>query len=284
LLPFWALLLGWVWSRVYGRPEARWQIVLIAGLALASQILTDVVTVFGTGILTPLSDWRPGLGITFVVDPWLTGLLAAVLVVSLLRDDVRLPRAGLVLLACMLAGHAMLQRAAGQVGRDYATTHGLDPGAVRAIAQPLSPLHWKIVVPDEQGYRMAHVRLTERPGFPPALADALGLGSLLQAYRAPEEAIWGEYRLLDGSMDDNALVRAVWQHPLLGRFRKFAAMPVLHRIDRDAAKLCVWFADLRYTLPSREPSFRYGLCRAQPDGPWQLYRIRHFTVDETEAL
>ena len=285
LLPVWALLLGLFWSRVFHRPDAIGRFTLIAGLALGSQILTDLITVYGTSIFYPISDWRPGLGSTFVIDPWLTVLLAAVLCGSFWRGDALLPRAGLIVLVCTLGVHTLLQRAAEHVGRDYASESGLDPDAVRAIAQPLSPLHWKIVVPDAHGYHMTHVRLTERAGFPSAWADWLGVDMLLDAYRATGEADWQRHVLIDESMNNAGLVRTVWQHPLLSRFRRFAAMPVLYRIDRSTTRLCIWFTDLRFTLPSLPPAFRYGLCRAGQDGShWQLYRIRRFTDGEIEPV
>lgn len=285
LLPVWAMLLGLFWSRVFNRPDASRPFMLIAALALGSQILTDVITVYGTGLFYPIIDWRPGLGITFVIDPWLTGLLAAVLFGSMLRGGKLLPRAGLMLLVCTLGAHAFLQRAAEQFGRGYASEQGLDQDAVLAIAQPLSPLHWKIVVPDAHGYHMAHARLTERAGFPSAVADWLGVDMLLHAYRAKDEVVWQRYELFGESLHDAGLVRAVWQHPLLSRFRRFAGMPVLYRIDRSATRLCVWFTDLRFTLPSLTPAFRYGLCRAERnEGHWRLYRIRRFTVADIEPV
>ena len=61
------------------------------------------------------------------------------------------------------------------------------------------------------------------------------------------------------------------------RFRRFAAWPALYRVDRDGERECVWFTDLRFALPSQEPAFRFGLCRADAGSAWQLYRIRLFT-------
>ena len=283
LLPVWALLLGLFWSRVFGRPQASRQLILIVALVLGSHILTDLITVYGTAVFYPLSDWRPGFGMTFVIDPWLTVPLAMVLFVSLLRRDMRLARAGLVLLMGVLGVHALLQRGAEHVGRDYAIAQGLDPEAVRAIAQPLSPLHWKIVVPDADGYHMAHIRLTERAGFPPAWAEWLGVAELLAAYGTENAASWQSYVLFGESRDDEP-VRAVWQHPLLERFRRFAALPALYRIDRSTSRFCVWFTDLRYTIPSLIPAFRYGLCRSDRKSPWQLYRIRRFTDSDIETV
>ena len=284
LLPLWAALLGLLWSRVFDRPEARRQLILLAALALVCHVLTDVITVYGTAVLFPLSKWRPGLGITFVIDAWVTVLLILVLGASLLREGPQLPRAGLLFLLCLLTWHSLLQGSARKVGRDFATGQGIDPDSVVAIAQPLSPLHWKIVVPAAQGYHMAHIRLTERAGFPPVLAEALGLGALQQAYRARDEADWQRYELFKGPMDDEDLVHTVWAHPLLRRFREFAALPALYRIDRDGTRLCVWFTDLRFTLPSMLPSFRFGLCRADRYAPWQLYRIRLFTNADIEPV
>ena len=284
LLPVWALLLGLFWSRACGRAEATGRLILIVALALGSHILTDLITVYGIAVFYPISDWRPGFGMTFVIDPWLTAPLAVALCASLLWKDVLLARAGLVLLMCVLGVHALLQRAAEHVGQDYAITHGLDPDTVRAIAQPLSPLHWKIVVPDADGYHTTHIRLTEGAGFPPAWAERLGIAELLAAYEKTDAPNWRSYVLFDESQDDGGLVRAVWQHPLLDRFRRFAVLPALYRIDRSTSRFCVWFTDLRYTIPSLIPAFRYGLCRSDRKSPWQLYRIRRFTDSDIEPV
>lgn len=278
LLPIWAGLLGWICSRLCRQPEAHRRFTLIAALALTSHILTDVITVYGTAVLWPLSDWRPGLGITFVIDPWVMALVVLALGVSLFRGDTRLPpRLGLVLLLCLFGMHGFLQRMAEQIGRDYAIENGVDAASVRAIAQPLSPLHWKIVLIDTRGFRVSHIRLIDRPALPAFLADHLGVAALQQAYRGKSAAVWRPYGLYGPTAGDDGLVDATWQHPLMRRFRRFATWPKLYRIDRAGPGVCVWFTDARFELPSLPPAFRYGLCRSDADAPWQLYRIRRFT-------
>jgi inner membrane protein len=112
----------------------------------------------------------------------------------------------------------------------------------------------------------------------------LGMAALHDAYRPMAQAEWQRHLLFGETSDDNATVREVWRHPLMGRFRRFARLPALYRIDESPGRSCVWFTDLRFALPSLEPAFRYGLCRTDRESPWRLYRLRRFSRDGSEAL
>lgn len=283
LLPIWAVLLAGLCAWLLRRPAALWPFTVIAALALVFHILTDLATVYGTGVLVPLSDWRPGLGSTFVIDPWLTLPLLLVFMLALQRGGSRLPIAGLVLLIGTLGAHLLLQRAAVEIGRDYAAANGLPAERVRAIAQPLSPLHWKIVVADAAAYHIAHVRLSDSVALPTPVAAWFGLDALLRAYRTADDADWRRYALFGTSADD-AQVGAAWRHPLLERFRRFAHWPALYRIDRHGEGLCIWFTDRRFALPALEPAFRFGLCRDGSEAEWRLYRLRLFSRDDSEPV
>ncbi|MGH8489086.1 MAG: hypothetical protein ACREXS_09550, partial [Gammaproteobacteria bacterium] len=76
----------------------------------------------------------------------------------------------------------------------------------------------------------------------------------------------------------------VWSQDGFAGFREFARFPALYRVDRGGAARCVWFTDLRYTLPEMLPPFRFGMCRRADADPWRLYRLRLFTEDERQAI
>ncbi len=122
---------------------------------------------------------------------------------------------------------------------------------------------------------------------PPLLSSRLPgpdwVRQLGSAYRPADALEWmSELRPDNASQDD--IVREVWQHAALSQFRQFARYPVLARIDREPNRQCVWFADLRYTVPALRPFFRYGMCRNNESAPWAPFRIRRFTARQLEAL
>ena len=83
LLPLWAVLLGAAYCGVTRRWQAFGEAAAVSGLGLASHIVLDVITVYGTQVLYPFSDRRVSLGTTFVIDPLFTAVIAVSLVASL---------------------------------------------------------------------------------------------------------------------------------------------------------------------------------------------------------
>jgi membrane-bound metal-dependent hydrolase YbcI (DUF457 family) len=79
MLPFWALLLTplirWGARRFGFTPPSFLWTALATGVGIASHILLDLVTSFGTMIWSPLSRVRPAWDIIFIVDFAFTALL-----------------------------------------------------------------------------------------------------------------------------------------------------------------------------------------------------------------
>ena len=284
LVPLWALLLGMVFAWILGRTDRRRDCVIIAALALLSHIATDVITVYGTAVLFPLSDWRPGLGTTLVIDPWFSAIALLGLLVSWGRPGPGMARASLVLICMYVAGQAAMQADAERYARLRLEALETRIAPVRAIAQPLSPLHWKAFVPTPDGYEVSTFRLVEFSTFPKFAARLLGLAEMLQAYRPRDAASWDRHALFGDDSAQQELAREVWDNPLMGQFREFAEFPSLYRIDETETQTCVWFTDLRFNFPGLIPSFRYGLCKDGDDEPWAAYRLRRMTLDDRVSL
>lgn len=283
LAPLWALALGsscaWL---LRDRVHMRGYI----GLSLAgvlSHIASDLVTIYGTGILVPLSDWRPGLGTTFVIDPYFSAIVVAGLAASLARGRPHWARAGLLVLGLYLVLQAFLQQQAKSIGEAYRQTEQLEQATSRAMAQPLSPFNWLVIVSTGDEYHVARVNLAASGEQP--IANAPGwLGRLWSAYRAAQDLQWERYSRFGAPGRERALARSVWQAPGFKRFRRFARYPALYRVDRLAGETCVWFTDLRYRLPGLIPPFRYGMCGGGEGVDWKLYRLRRSTEDVRQAL
>src|SRR5690349_5178272 len=65
LLPLWAFVYSWILARVLREPRGWRAFYAIAAAAIALHIAGDVITTYGTMILSPLSDWRAQIGTTF---------------------------------------------------------------------------------------------------------------------------------------------------------------------------------------------------------------------------
>lgn len=278
LLPLWSWLLAVCLARMLG---GGWRdFFWPCALGILAHIAGDVITIYGTKLLFPLSDQAFALGWSFDVNPYLAFLTVAGFVATLAWRPAPTAAATLAAIAAFLVALSMLREQALAVARDYARAAGLEPATVHAVPQPLSPAHWSLIVPDDRGYRVAYLDLLARqPAHIPP--DASPLRRMAAGYRPTDALQWVEHMRFG---EEPSLAREAWDGPQLASFRRFATLPALYRIDRDDGVLCVWFTDLRHALPGLPPSFRHGVCRAGPEADWRAYRLRYFSENERQAL
>jgi inner membrane protein len=285
LMPLWALLLGGAFVWLTRRTSAFVEATLVCALALTSHIVSDLITVYGTAILAPWSDWRPALGLAFVIDLLFTGIVAVALILSLRERNHRLvARVGLVVLCGYVGTQVLLRQQALDLARDYAYLRGIENPEVAALPQPFSPFNWTLLVIDGDRYHRAQVNLI---GHPPPVPDLIGLRPLrtiAHAYRPPTELRWESVHRWGTTDEQRTLTAKLWQRPDFAPFRRFAAYPSLSRVHLRNGESCVWFTDLRYDLPALPDTFRYGFCRTGPDQDWRLYRLRYFSDDSRQPL
>jgi inner membrane protein len=142
LLPIWALLIAWTFWELSGRENFRllWW-AAVAGLA--SHLLLDWLTNYGTELFWPLSTARLTLNWVFIVDVYVWGLLliGTVAAIWTQREWVARTALGVVgayFLFCGVSRAQALNRyeAKGMTGR------------TDAFPQPMDPLHWTMVRDD----------------------------------------------------------------------------------------------------------------------------------------
>lgn len=280
MLPVWTLLLSWLLSCCFRRGQSWRAYCEPVALGLATHIAGDVITAYGTMILAPLSDRQVYFPFTYIIDPWFTGIVAAGLACSVLAPRARAVAAAfLMLLAAYVGFQAFLQRRAADAGSAHAVARGWTDATVTALPQPFSPLNWKIIVAHGDEYEEANINLVRRRAREDPGRGAWMLSRIAASYRPPGEALWQKHWRFGESAAESELAREAWNSPALAKFRRFAAFPALDGIDLGPQETCVWFADLRFTLPGAPTSFRYGACR-HAAGPWTL-RQRHgaFLID-----
>jgi len=276
LLPLWALGLAFLFALIAHRRYSWKAFFFTCALGIGAHIAGDLITSFGTMIFAPLSDWRAALSTTFILDPYFSGIIVAGLIASTVWKNSRLPAlAGLVLLGAYVGAQSLLQQRAVAVGKAYIAANHLESAEAAAMPQPFSPFNWMVVVQQPGMYRVSYISLWRNQAPPPPPDDASWFRRINAAYRPVDDATWETVSRYGRAQEESRLAASAWLSPPLARYRHFAVFPAMYRVDRDTARNCVWFNDLRFTTKGRTPPFRYGACRAMQDGEWKLYRLRH---------
>jgi len=219
-----------------------------------------------------------------VVDVWI-GAIALCGVLLGLRLLRRAPAAIALGLVCIVvAGQAWLQQRALAVGQASAQAQGLAYERLSAFAQPLSPLHWKLIASTATQHHVAHLDLGGRGPWVPAWPGLRWLHALADAYQPAPALAWERHWRLGDPQEQHGVVEPLWHDARFAPFRRFATHPALARIDAGAGTDCVWFTDLRYDLPTLPEVFRYGFCRDGEQAPWRLYRLRYLSDDARQRL
>jgi inner membrane protein len=259
LLPLWALALSWLLARILREPAGWRELYGVTAMALAAHIAGDLITSYGTMILAPFSDWRAGIGTTFIIDLWFSGILLIGLIASALAWRLRWPA---VAALAILVGYVGFQYVQRERALEIAQRHAW-PGARASVQpRPVTPFNWTLFVSDEERHEFAHVNLirTEPRRYTPG--DGF-IARVDAPYMPVEQAVWVR-RTRYGEVDA-ARGREAWNSAPMAPLRWFYELPAY----AGANERCVWFVDLRFVTPGRDAMpFRYGACRE--GGDWRL--------------
>jgi len=159
-----APVLAWLASRLHGEPALfrRWWLAL--WLALVTHPLLDVMTVYGTQLLFPFSDYPFGVGSIFIIDPLYTvPLIAGVVLAWRLKHlrGLRWNAAGLVLSTLYLGWSYGAQQRAAQVARASLEAQGIAASRLLVTAAPFNTLLWRLVATTPTQYFEGHYSLLD---------------------------------------------------------------------------------------------------------------------------
>lgn len=273
MLPLWAFLLAKLCAVTWRRDRPWTAYFGIIAMGLGIHIAGDWITSFGTIVFAPLSDARYGIGTTFIIDAWFTGIIVAGLLAAWIWRASPMPAiAGLAALCGYIAFQGIQQQRAIEWGEAYAASSGLRQARVTAQPRPVSPFNWLVIVRSDEDVRYSFVNLVRREPLRIA-ADAGFLERLDSVYLPIAQAQWVYGTRYGMSEPERAIARDAWSQPQFGFYRWFAEEPMLLRVDMGNPSTCAWFQDLRFFTPGRRAwPFRYGMCR-EGNRPWQLFRL-----------
>ena len=266
LLPFYALLFSWIFVALSRRREF-WGFYKICFLVLASHVLLDLFTSYGTMILSPLSNRRFAWDITFIVDLIFSGIVVIPWVVSLFWKKksrwICRGALGLLFLYVILVGvqhHRALDLAKG-----FAESLNEEVVEVASLPQPLSPFRWANYIETRDRVYQGYVDLL---GKNSARADNGG-----EEAKADPSLFLGRWRVMkELYLPISKLQYTAWQKrdgsPWVekalategGKFYNwFARFPIAKVADSDNGTHRVELTDVRFLMPSIRMPFMYTI-------------------------
>lgn len=148
--------LGWLIAGLFRQPVGWQQWWLAVWLALITHPLLDLMTVYGTQLGLPLTDYPYAIGSIYIIDPLYTLPLLICLAVALWRrgeQGLRWNRIGLTLSTLYLVWSVLIQSVASWQVKSDLTRQGIPVDKVLVTPTAFNTLVWRIVVmaPDRYG-------------------------------------------------------------------------------------------------------------------------------------
>ena len=277
MLPIWALLLG-VLIALLLKQRHRWKAyVTVSAAALISHIALDAITTWDLQIFAPLSDVRISLQYAFVIDPIISTLLFVALICAYFLRAHWISLLGITTVTVYIFALSILQYNAVDIAQKAAQDRLWKSNHITALPQPFSPFHWKLIVSDTSGHRLAFVNLVADSSSDKIFNANETFLSIPNYYRPKHDLEWMYFSRIGEEVESVT----VWNHPKFRLFRKFAHYPAASPVNTSTPEDCFWFLDLRFLLPVMETPFQYGMCRNPNDKEdWLLYRLNNFSDQE----
>jgi inner membrane protein len=154
--------LAWLVARLHSEAALfkRWWLAI--WLALITHPLLDAMTVYGTQLLLPFSDYPFGVGSIFIIDPIYTvALIVGVAAALRLKSSrgLRWNAAGLLLSTLYLGWSVAAQQYTTTLARNSLQNEGIAAHALLVAPAPFNTLLWRLVAITPTQYLEAHYSL-----------------------------------------------------------------------------------------------------------------------------
>jgi inner membrane protein len=273
LIPLWAILLAWLFATI-SRGRYHWkQFLPICLLSLSIHIFADIITAYGTEVLSPFSNLRLSIPTTFIIDFYFSGIiLVAILSASFLKQHARrIALSGvIVLMVYVLMQGYWMRMAVSEAYASVPTRITLD-SRVAAIPQPLSPFNWKLIIETKDNYYVRYINLYRKQIRAADKKDHL-FKQIDALYTPLEENNWNIIPRF-GLGSTQPLAKRVWQHDQMKSIRRFMEFPAVYRFDDYPEMQCIWFADQRFVLENIRAPFIFGACQHRESGEMKFLRL-----------
>jgi len=261
LIPFYALIFSWLFVKISKRHHF-WSFYTLCLLVLISHVILDLLTSYGTMILSPFSEARFSWDLVFIIDLIFSGIIFSPLVISILwKDKSRwICRGSLIgltvyILFCWVQHHRAIE-----LTNAYAKNLNEEVIQVASLPQPISPYRWANYVETKDNVYQGFVDLTlKNPTQPPKRTAesqfhfSMSLERLKCLYQPPGKVHYQSYPKLQDS---------IWVEKALATegvkfFYWFARFPVVNPVNSRENIHRVEVMDVRFLLPGIRTPFVY---------------------------
>lgn len=171
-------------AKAFNRTLPAWRVLTVAYVAFLVHIFLDAITSYGTQIYLPFSSARAQFPVVFIIDPFFTLTLIIFAVLAWLAPPKRrfFAVVGLAWMLLYPISNATLRSNVTSLYSRMLVSQGVEFQRVHVLPDAFTPLWWKVIVEDEQSYRMTSVSLLPGRGMEgfktyrkvdPALLDSL---------------------------------------------------------------------------------------------------------------
>ena len=247
-----SLLFAWLFVKI-SRVRRFWTFFLIWLVELLAHTFLDLVTSYGTMILSPFSNSRFTLDWVFIIDLVLVSTFLFPLIALHLwkKRSLILARISVVLAALYICLCAYNHSQALFLGKNYARQKGLKTESVASLPQPLSPFNWGNYILTEEKIYQGLVNLIAKEEK--STGEGNFLSRFLARYRPIPRLQYREWDRFDNSP---------WVQRALGlegvkTFYWFARFPVARDRGIVNGNQRVEFYDLRFDSISDRRPFLY---------------------------
>lgn len=250
-----SLLVAWAFVRLSGI-KRFWSFFLIFVLEILAHTFMDLITSYGTMILSPFSDSRFSLDWVFIIDPYLSlTLLFSIFAIFIWRKKATMiARLSLILVALYISLCAYNHSWALNLAKRYSAEKGIVAQKVASLPQPLSPFFWGNYILTEKRVHAGFVNLIGH-GETVMRSDGNFLSRLLLRYQ-PIRLL--RYRTWD-RFDDSIWVKRALRLEGVQTFLWFARFPMARYKGVINGNNRVEFFDLRFGLLAMRRPFLYGV-------------------------
>ena len=251
-IPF-SLFLAWFFVRV-SKVRRFWTFFVIALVEILAHTFMDLMTSYGTMILSPFSDQRFTLDWVFIVDLFLVAtLLLPMIALHLWKGRERLFARLAVVLAGLYIGLCAFNHGwALSLAQNHARDRGLEATAVASVPQPLSPFRWANYIQTETKIYQGLVNLIGRDR-----GDTIPVGGAFRRFFARYKPISQiEYSAWD-RFDESVWVERAVGLDGVKTFYWFARFPVARYRVGENGNHRVEFFDLRFGTIDNVRPFLY---------------------------
>ncbi len=266
-------------GRLVGGPRWFKPLLIIGLLVLASHLFLDWTTSYGTQLLNPFSRAKFSLDWVFIIDPYLTALLATGGLAALISTG----WGRIVGAACLGLGAAYIlmcgfyHHQALNLARQVFSHPFEDNTQLAALPQPYSPRRWVLVAANPGEVRQAFVELPywpRRGKVPPPREIKVRQDSWIPprvppaAYNPP--AALTVYRWQAAPWPAVTLTPEC--RSLLDTYLEFSRFPILVANDHVPGGVILTWLDLRFSVPGRPIPFvlQIDLDQSGRLAAWQI--------------